>query len=370
MPRLRRDRRARPAVDEGDRVSWSPDRPAYKPAWWLPGGHAQTLAGKLLRPRPDVPLERERIDTPDGDFLDLEWASDPGPAAPLCLVLHGLEGSARRPYALILYEALARHGIRAVGLHFRSCSGEPNRTARFYHSGETGDVGWVTELILARYPDRPLGAVGFSLGGNVLLKYLGELGDQGPARFFGAATISVPFDLATGATALERSWISRNVYTRYFVRSLLAKAAAKAAILDGRIDVDALQRVKSIREFDELATAPLHGFTGAGDYYARSSSKGFLPEIRVDTLLVQAMNDPFLPVHALPVLEVAQNRHLRAAFSPGGGHVGFIEGALPWRPRFWAEEETAYFIATRPKIAETTMKHSIPRSRNLQEEVG
>jgi uncharacterized protein len=317
-----------------------------------------------------MPLEKERLETPDGDFLDLEWASDPGPDAPLCLVLHGLEGSARRPYALLLYEALARHGVRAVGLHFRSCSGEPNRTARFYHSGETCDLAWIVDLILARHPDRPLGAVGFSLGGNVLLKYLGELGDEGPERFFGAATISVPFDLAAGTTALERSWIGRNVYTRYFVRSLLAKATAKSTLLDGRIDLDRLMQVKSLREFDELATAPLHGFTSADDYYARSSSTAFLPSIRVDTLLVQALNDPFLSVRSLPVLEVARNRHLRAAFCLGGGHVGFIEGALPWRPRFWAEEETAYFIATRPRIAAAPPRPSIPPTRSPTEETG
>ncbi len=332
-------------------MNWSDDRRPFKPAWWLPGGHAQTLAGKLLRPRLDIPLERERLETPDGDFLDIEWAEDPGPEAPLCIVLHGLEGNARRPYAMLLYQALARNGIRAIGLHFRSCSGEPNRLPRFYHSGETGDLGWVTDLIVSRNPGRTLSAAGFSLGGNVLLKHLGELGDSGPARFRVAATLSVPFDLSAGADAMDRSWIARNVYTRYFVRSLLGKAAAKAQVLGDLIDLDALGEVRSLREFDELATAPLHGFLDAEDYYAKASSNGFLSSIRVDTLLLHSLDDPFLPVGALPVLEVARNRHLQAAFTPEGGHVGFVEGALPWRPRFWAEQEMADFIASRTRIA-------------------
>jgi predicted alpha/beta-fold hydrolase len=350
-------------------VSWSDDRRPFKPAWWLPGGHAQTLAGKLLRPRLEIPLERERLETPDGDFLDIEWTEDPGPGAPLCIVLHGLEGNAKRPYAMLLYQALARHGIRAIGLHFRSCSGEPNRLPRMYHSGETGDLGWLTDRILSRYPSRSLSGAGFSLGGNVLLKHLGELGDSGSTRFKVAATLSVPFDLSAGADALERSWIARNVYTRYFIRSLRGKASAKAKLLADAIDLEALDQARSLREFDDLATAPLHGFRDAEDYYAKSSSNGFLASIRVETLLLHSLDDPFLPVRALPVVEVAGNRHLRAAFTPRGGHVGFVEGALPWRPRFWAEQEMADFIASRIRIAESPTNESIPPTRNPTEKL-
>lgn len=317
----------------------------FTPAWWLRGPHLQTLAGKLLRPRALPKLRQERMELADGDFLVLEWGEAPSPDSPVCIILHGLEGNARRPYTLLLHRALRDRGIQPVGLNFRSCSGEPNRTARFYHSGETSDLGLVTEHVRAACPDRQLAAVGFSLGGNVLLKRLGELADSGPSHFSAAAAISVPFDLSAGTRALESGWMGRNVYSRYFVRSLLAKAAAKEDILrKAGLDFDDLLRARSLREFDEAATAPLHGFANAEDYYLRSSSKLFLTRIRVPTLLLQSLDDPFLPVEALPLEEIGMNSHLHPAFTRHGGHVGFV-GAGGGHARFWAEHEAARFLA-------------------------
>jgi predicted alpha/beta-fold hydrolase len=315
---------------------------AYRPAWWLPGPHAQTIAGRLLRRPPPFPLQRQRIETPDGDFLDLDFTTAPTEdSAPAVLVLHGLEGSSRRGYALITYDSLARHGLRAVGMNFRSCSGEPNRTARFYHSGETHDLRFVLRYLRTRLGLVPLAAIGFSLGGNVLLKYLGEESEDAELR--AAVAVSVPYDLAAGALALESSFMGR-FYTRVFLESLVAKAVSKAQLLDGRCSVDRIRSARTFREFDDAATAPLHGFASADDYYARSSSAGFLERIRVPTLLIHSSDDPFLPPASIPEEIVHRNPDLTLVLTRHGGHVGFISGP-PWAPFYWAESEAARFVA-------------------------
>ena len=317
----------------------------FRPAWWLPGRHAQTIAGRLLRLGRTFPLRRERIETPDGDFLDLDFAPAPRDGAPQVLLLHGLEGSARRGYALNTYAELAAAGIQGVGLNFRSCSGESNRLARLYHSGETGDLRFVLDLLAARFPDVRRGAIGFSLGGNVLLKLLGEEGEAGRRWLEAAVAVSVPYDLAAGADHLERSAMGR-FYRRRFVRSLQRKLEAKRALVAGKVDLDRALRARTFREFDDAATAPLHGFADAAEYYHLSSSARFLEAIRVPTLLLHAEDDPFLPPHALPRDAIARNPHLVPVITPRGGHVGFI-GGPPWTPRFWAEAEAARFLAAR-----------------------
>jgi predicted alpha/beta-fold hydrolase len=318
---------------------------AFEPAWWLRGAHAQTIGGRFLRRRLRLELHRERVDTPDGDFLDLEIAPAPprtAPDAPVVLVLHGLEGGGRSGYMLALYGALAEHGIRAVGMNFRSCSGEMNRTPRFYHAGETGDtahaLGWIGE----RFPGAPVGAAGFSLGGNVLLKVLGE-GGAAAAAVRVAAAISVPFDLAAGADCLEMPGMGR-LYTSFFMRKLLRKSRLKRSMVADRYDADRVARARTIREFDDAATAPLHGFRDAAHYYAESSSKAYLAGIRVPTLLLHSLDDPFLPAAAVPHEVAAANPSLTRAFTRRGGHVGFVAGP-PWAPRFWAEREAARFLA-------------------------
>lgn len=317
----------------------------FRPAAWLRGPHAQTIGGRLLR-RPTLPrFERERIELPDGDFVDLDHAhpSALGPDAPVVLLMHGLEGSARRGYAINTYRELARHGVRAVGLNFRSCSGEPNRNARFYHSGDTGDIEHVLRLLAARYANVARGVIGFSLGGNALLKLLGELGEAAQPLVSAAVAVSVPYDLGAGADSLDRTRMGRFYATR-FVKSLIAKADAKAAMLEGTCDLERIRSARSFREFDDAATAPIHGFADADDYYTQSSAQHYVPDIRVRTLLLHAADDPFLPDAFFPHAQVAANPHLQAVVTPTGGHVGFIEGP-PWAPTFWAEETAAGFLA-------------------------
>ncbi len=310
---------------------------------WLRGTHLQTIFGRLLRREPPLPFRRERLDTPDGDFVDVDFpelgvADD----APMVVLLHGLEGFARRGYALNIYRELAARGVASAGLNFRSCSGEPNRTARFYHSGDTGDLRYLVDWLRARWPGRPFGAIGFSLGGNALLKYLGEEGERSAVS--AAVAVSVPYDLAAGADLLERSRMGRR-YARLFLKTLVEKAEAKRALLeDAGIDLDQVRHARGFRDFDDAATAPLHGFADADDYYARSSSAGFLARIRVPTLLLQADDDPFLPPDLFPWPAIQSNPWLRAELTRGGGHVGFVGGS-PWRPVFWAEREGARFLA-------------------------
>jgi len=323
----------------------------FRPAWWLPGPHLQALGARLLRPRGGVRCERERLELPDGDFLDLDWVVEaagrsPSSDAPLVLVLHGLEGSASSDYVLSTHRALAGRGLASLALSFRSCSGEPNRLPRFYHSGDTGDAAAVLRLLRDRFPARKLGAVGFSLGGNVLLKLLGECGGGGRGRLApdAAVAISVPFDLSAGITTLEHGL--GPIYQRYFLRKLRRKVRLKASILRPCVDVDALLAARSLRRFDDLGTARLHGFRDADDYYQRSSSAPWLPAIRVPTLLIHAADDPFLPSAAIPRAEVQANPHLDAIFPERGGHVGFVSGP-PWAPVFWAEQTAADFLASR-----------------------
>jgi uncharacterized protein len=317
----------------------------FRPARLLANAHAQTIGGRLLR-RPAVPgFERERIELPDGDFVDLDHVVPESRSddAPVVLLMHGLEGSARRGYAINTYRELERRGVRAVGLNFRSCSGEPNRRARFYHSGDTADIEHVLELLAERYPDVPRGAIGFSLGGNAMLKLLGELGTDAHPLVSAAAAVSVPYDLAAGADGLDRSRIGR-FYTARFVASLVAKAEVKAALLGDTCDIARVRAARSFRDFDDAATAPIHGFADASDYYARSSSMHYLDGIRIPTLLLHAADDPFLPGACFPHEQVGRNPYLTSIITEAGGHVGFIEGT-PWRPKFWAEEHAAVFLA-------------------------
>jgi predicted alpha/beta-fold hydrolase len=229
-----------------------------------------------------------------------------------------------------------------VALNFRSRSGEPNRTRRFYHSGETGDLAWVLERLARREPGTPVGAVGYSLGGNVLLKYLGERGEDARGRVRAAVAVSVPYRLSESADALEDGL--GPLYARFFLRSLRQSVRAKSARHGHEYDLPAPSRVRTLRAFDDAFTAPVHGFDGAEDYYRRSSSARYLPGIRVSTLLLQARNDPFLPADALPEEEMEGNPWLAPGLTDRGGHLGFVEGGTPWTARFWAEAEAARFL--------------------------
>lgn len=318
---------------------------SFRPPAWARGPHAQTLLARVLRPAPVTPFIRERLGTPDGDFLDVDWGPEPDGtrSAPVVLILHGLEGSSQRRYVRNLARELVVRGLRPVAMNFRGCSGEPNRGLRFYHSGETGDASWLLRLIGERFPGRQRGAVGFSLGGNVLLKMLGERDDGGADLLDAAAAISVPYDLAAGSGLLEQSVMGR-LYSEYFLRSLRRKIHLKADTLGSRIDLDAARRASTIREFDDRVTAPLNGFRDAAEYYAECSSVRFLEGIRVPTLLLHAVDDPFLPPACIPHSQADRNDRVRLVVERRGGHVGFLEGS-PRAPRFWGEETCASFLA-------------------------
>jgi predicted alpha/beta-fold hydrolase len=314
----------------------------FRPAWWCANRHAQTIWGPLFR-RDRVRVRRERVEIEDGDFVDLDWVDDHADArAPVVLVLHGLEGSSRSHYALgLLADARAR-GWRGVVLNFRSCSGEPNRLPRFYHSGDTGDFDAVVRLLIAREPAVRLGAVGVSLGGNVLLKWLGEQGGAAPARVTAAVAISVPYDLTASAAVLDRGF-AKLVYTANFMRTMRRKVLEKARAYPGFVDVASVRRARTFAAYDALVTAPLFGFAGAEDYWRRASSRPYLAAIARPTLLLNAVDDPFIPAHALPKPHELSPT-VRLVTTARGGHVGFLEGAWPWRCTSWAERRALDFL--------------------------
>ena len=315
------------------------DPEPFVPAWWCRGAHAQTIAS-ALRLVPEVPtLRRERWETRDGDFLGVDVV----PAEvgrPILVMLHGLEGSSRSPQIRGFLHAAHRRRWRAIAPNFRSCSGEPNRLRRSYHAGETSDLRWVMRRLAERHPGDPMCCVGISLGGNVLLKYLGESRDA-PSSLRAAAALSTPFDLAMSARAFERGALNR-FYMRRLLRSLLRKTRAKLACYPDLVDARRLAAVQTIREFDEVVTAPTHGFASAQAYWTASSCRQFLPSIQHPTLLINALDDPLIPAAALPHEEVRRNSHLTGVFPASGGHAGFLsaDAAHP----VWSEQAVFRFF--------------------------
>ncbi len=318
----------------------------YSPAWWIPGvgGHLRTLWGKLFRRQQPAPTTVERWDTPDGDFLEVHRLRAPL-GRPRVLLLHGLEGTIRSHYAQGLLNEAARRGWGADLLIFRSCGTEPNRTRRFYHSGETTDAALALEKIAAEFPTSPMAVAGVSLGGNVLLKLLGERGNDLPAQLRAAAAISVPFDLARSSRRIN-SGFSR-FYQRFFLDSLRRKAQEKATRFPDLAPQENISAIRTLEDFDNLITGPLHGFRDAQDYYQRSSSLQYLKDIRLNTLLLSAVDDPMLPPEVLDeVREIARyNPALHLEFVNQGGHAGFITGFWPWRPFYYAEYRVGEFFA-------------------------
>jgi uncharacterized protein len=294
--------------------------------------------------RPRRACRRERWETPDGDFLDLDWVVNPAQeqrrinvmepsSVPLVVLFHGLEGSSRSHYALALMAEAARQGWGGVVVNFRGCSGELNRLPRAYHSGDSAEIDWILRR-LKREHAGPLYAAGVSLGGNALLKWLGETGTDAHAVVEKAAAVSAPVDLMAAGNTLDRG--VNLVYVRHFLRSMKQKSLAKLDRFPGLFDAARIRAAYTLREFDDVVTAPLHGFRDTDDYWTRASSKPLLPEIAVPTLMINARNDPFLPCGALPSLhEVSASVLLEQPES--GGHVGFISGPFPgdlsWVPR-------------------------------------
>lgn len=307
---------------------------AYRAPVWLPGGHLQTIYSNLFIPVPPVTGRRDRLELPDGDFLDFDWV-DGRAGAPAVVLFHGLEGSADSPYARDLMTHVRMRGWHGVVAHFRGCSGEDNRLPRAYFAGDSEDVERMLRHVRSRLADSPLYAVGVSLGGNALLKWLGEQGEAARALVERAAGVSAPLDLTVAGHTLDRGF-NRRVYTARFLVTLKQKALRKAARFPGLLEAEAIAAATTFGEFDTLVTARLHGFRDAEEYWLKVSSKPLLHAIAVPTLVINARNDPFLPAWALPSpAEVSPAVLLEQP--EAGGHVAFPSGPFPgrlgWLPR-------------------------------------
>lgn len=319
----------------------------FKPAWWLIGPHFQTLYPALFR-KNSIPEEywRERLETPDHDFLDLDFCGKG--TGSLVILLHGLTGSSRSGYIVGLQKKLLSQGFRSVALNFRGCSGESNRLARCYHSGETEDIQFLYQTLRQREPHTLMAAVGFSLGGNVLLKWLGE--QENKLSLFAAVAVSVPLLLNVCADKLDRGFA--RIYRFNLLRELIHYMNAKINALSQAGNFKEVSKLKklgdlstiqSFWEYDDRVVAKLHGFKNVHDYYRRSSSRQFLKQISIPTLIIQAQDDPFMTALVLP------EQHELAAcvnveVSKAGGHVGFIAGRNPLKPRYWLEERIPMFL--------------------------
>ena len=316
----------------------APDAPVppFRAPAWLPGGHAQTIWPYFL-PRPAVRYRRERVDAPDGDFWDFDWldAPDASDRTPLVVLFHGLEGGSESHYARMLMATLAARGWRGVIPHFRGCSGEPNRLPRAYHSGDHGELDAMLAAVRARVPAAAtVYAVGVSVGGSVLVNWLGRArGDA--ARFLAAAAaVSTPLDLESAGIAIGQGL--NRIYTQNFLNTLKPKSLAMAQRYPGLLDDARIRRVRTMYDFDDVVTSLLHGFAGATDYWRRASSKPWLASVALPTLVLNARNDPFVPWQSLPGPD-AVSRDVLLVQPDEGGHVGFLTGPFPgrldWLPR-------------------------------------
>ena len=311
--------------------------PDYRHAWWLPGAHLPTIWGKKGRRQPLVHDRLERWTTPDGDHISLARVGTVSASRPHLLILHGLEGTTQSNYAQGLLSQAKSRGWSADLMLFRGCDGEINSSRRMYHSGETSDLDFVVRRLIASNPDVRLRLVGVSLGGNVLMKWLGEQGESLVSSVVRAAGVSVPFDLAAGSRFLE-CYLGQK-YVDHFMKSLKAKTLAKRSRYPDLCDWDRMLNTKTFWDFDDVVTGPVHGFKGALDYYTRSSSLNLLAAIRRPTLLFSAEDDPFLPVDVLNrVRKIStSNEFLHVHITRRGGHVGWTEGP-PWDPSYYMEE--------------------------------
>ena len=330
------------SAEVGHRVAKMPDGSPdaapmpYRGPSWLPGGHAQTIYPYFLA-RPAVTYRRERVATPDGDFWDFDWLVIPQAAtdAPLVVLFHGLEGGAQSHYALMLMALLTARGWRGVIPHFRGCGGEPNLLPRAYHSGDHEEVGAMLAALRERVnPGTPMYAAGVSLGGSALLNWLGRAGSGAQRELVAAATVSTPLDLMAAGIAIGQGL--NRIYTRYFLRTLKPKALAMALRFPGLLDQRRIARAQTMWAFDDAVTAPLHGFAGVHDYWTRGSSKRWLADVALPTLVLNARNDPFVPGASLPDAREVSGA-VRLEQPDTGGHVGFMTGPglgrLEWLPQ-------------------------------------
>jgi predicted alpha/beta-fold hydrolase len=327
------------------RSSISRSPPDYRAPWWLPGGNLQTMWAALFAQRrraAATPWRRERWTTPDGDFVDLDFLAGDGPARrPLLVLFHGLEGSSRSHYSEAFADVASRAGLAFVVPHFRGCSGELNLAPRAYHSGDHEEIDFILQRLRQRHAG-PVLAVGVSLGGNALLRWAAEAGEQAGRTVQAVAAVSSPLDLAAGGHHIGRGF-NRLVYTTMFLRTMKPKALQKWAQHPGLFDREALLRARDLYEFDNIFTAPVHGFTSTEDYWSRASAKPHLHRIRIPALALNALNDPFVPAASLA--RAAEVGPCVTLWQPQqGGHVGFVAGPFPGHVLAMPEAVTAWLL--------------------------
>jgi hypothetical protein len=317
-------------------------RTSYLPPRWLPSGHLQTIYPALFLKQPQTALRRERWRTPDDDFIDVDFI-DGLPGKPFVIMFHGLEGSSNSHYARAMFAELSARGWSGAMPHFRGCSGEPNTAPRFYHSGDAQEIDWLVHT-LHQQTYQPgnysaLYACGVSLGGNALLRWLGTMPER--AHIIDAAcAISAPLDLAAGGATLSKG--INLLYTRHFLQTLKPKCLNKLKQYPGLFDRDAMLAATNLYEFDNVVTAPLHGYKNTDDYWHRASAKYILPHIQIKTLILNAKNDPFLPAHYLPT---NASSAVTLDYPEHGGHVGFVTGNLPGQLA-WLPKKVLHFFTT------------------------
>ena len=315
----------------------------YTAPSWLPGGNIQTLYPYFYKPTQLFDYRRERWELDDGDFVDVDWM-DGSIHKPLVVFFHGLEGGSSSHYILSVKNLLKNYNWRSAVIHFRGCSGIPNRLSRAYHAGDSAEIDWMLRRIISHNrvvsAPQPVYAIGVSLGGNALLKWLGEKGEQAKELVAGVATISAPLDLAAAGSALNMGF--NQVYTRHFLGTLKYKALDKLEQFPGLFDANALKKCTSIYDFDNLVTAPLHGFRDTEDYWRQSSSKPWLGHIKVPTLVINARNDPFMPASALPTQKDVSPA-VTLEFPEEGGHVGFMQGPFPGKMEWLPAKILSFF---------------------------
>lgn len=315
----------------------------FKPAWWLANRHAQTIFPSLpFAGAPEVQLNSQPLDLPDGDVTIVDWMIDGPPAdtgAPLLIILHGLEGSAKSSYARSLMHASAQMGWRAAVLRFRDCGDYRNRLPRRYHAGETNDIRYFLDSLRTAGHEGPMLAAGFSLGGSVLLKYLGENGVSTPLH--AAVAVCVPLSLHNSAAALENGF--SRIYQYHLLKRMKKALRRKFDRHTAAFDWKRTMKAKTFADFDDAVTAPLHGFSGKDEYYDRCSSTQFLADIRRPTLIINSLDDPFMTPSVIPDQEKLSD-DVQIEVSPGGGHVGFVSGGLPWRPEYYLPSRIIAFL--------------------------
>lgn len=311
----------------------------FKPAWWLLNSHLQTIWPALFRASVrDIQLKRERIELPDGDFIDIDWLGKER-NAPTILMLHGFEGSVNSHYAKGMMKAVHHCGWRAAFMHFRGCSGEPNRLPRGYHSGATEDVDYIAKRLIEHAPDFPMAAIGYSLGGNVLLKWLGETGASNPLA--AAVAVSVPYELHKVAFRVQQGF--SRLYQWYLLKCVCERLSRKPFYLSPPIDTSCFDDIKTVKEFDKNYTVPLHGFSSVDEYYNKTSSRQYLKKIEVPTLLVHAKDDPFMTEDVVPEKHELSS-HVQLELTESGGHLGFVSGSYPWAASYWLEDRIPEFF--------------------------